>query len=77
MEKDLIEYIVKSLVDEPSDVFVRIVEGNAGAVMELKVAPDDIGKVIGKHGRVVKSIRILLQATAAKAGRRAVLEVLG
>lgn len=76
MEKDLIEYIVKSLVDDPSAVSVQVVEGDDSLILELKVGPDDVGKVIGKHGRVVKAVRTLLQAAAAKAGRRAVLEIL-
>ncbi|MDR0684119.1 MAG: KH domain-containing protein [Spirochaetaceae bacterium] len=76
MEKDLIEYIVKSLVDDPSAVSVRIVGGDESPVFELKVGPEDVGKAIGKHGRVVKAVRTLLQATAAKAGRRAMLEIL-
>jgi predicted RNA-binding protein YlqC (UPF0109 family) len=75
-EKDLIEYIVKSLVDDPSLVSVRVVEAETSFVLELRVGQDDVGKVIGKHGRVVKAIRVLLQSASAKAGRRAVLEIL-
>lgn len=76
MEKDLIEYIVKSLVSDPSAVSINVVEGDASLVLELRVGPDDVGKIIGKHGRVVKSIRVLLQAASAKAGRRISLEIL-
>ncbi|MDR2445096.1 MAG: KH domain-containing protein [Spirochaetaceae bacterium] len=76
MEKDLIEYIVKSLVDDPSVVSVRVDEKDASFILELSVGQEDIGKVIGKHGRVIKAIRVLLQAVAAKAGKRAVLEIL-
>ncbi|MDR3356771.1 MAG: KH domain-containing protein [Spirochaetaceae bacterium] len=76
MEKDLFEYIVKPLVDDPSAVSVNVVEGDASLVLELSVGPGDIGKVIGKHGRVAKALRALLQAASAKAGKRAVLEIL-
>jgi predicted RNA-binding protein YlqC (UPF0109 family) len=76
LEKDLIEYIVKSLVDDPSVVSVRVDEKDASFILELSVGQEDIGKVIGKHGRVIKAIRVLLQAVAAKAGKRAVLEIL-
>ncbi|MDR0553563.1 MAG: KH domain-containing protein [Treponema sp.] len=76
MEKDLIEYIAKSLVDDPAQVNVSIVEGEKSTVLELRVAPNDIGKVIGKHGRIAKAIRTVLQASAAKTGSRAVLEIL-
>jgi predicted RNA-binding protein YlqC (UPF0109 family) len=76
MEKDLIEYIAKSLVDNPSEVTVCVVEGEKATVLELRVAPDDIGKVIGKHGRIAKAIRTVLQAAAAKSGKHTVLEIL-
>jgi predicted RNA-binding protein YlqC (UPF0109 family) len=76
MEKDLVEYIVKSLVDDPASVEVNMVEGEKSTILELKVAPDDIGKVIGKHGRIAKAIRTILLASTAKDGKRAVLEIL-
>ena len=76
MEKDLVEYIAKSLVDDPSSVNVAVVEGEKSTILELRVAPDDIGKVIGKHGRIVKAIRTVLQAATAKGGRHTVLEIL-
>lgn len=76
MEKDLVEYIAKSLVDDPSQVEVTIIEGEKSTILELKVASEDIGKVIGKHGRIAKSIRTVLQAAAAKAGKHTVLEIL-
>ena len=76
MEKDLIEYIAKSLVDNPSDVSVNLVEGEKSTILELRVAPDDIGKVIGKHGRIAKAMRTLLQAATAKSGKHTVLEIL-
>ena len=76
MEKDLIEYIAKSLVDSPSDVNVNLVEGEKSTILELRVAPDDIGKVIGKHGRIAKAMRTVLQAAMAKSGKHTVLEIL-
>ena len=76
MEKDLIEYIAKSLVDDPSKVYVNVVEGEKSTILELRVAEDDMGKVIGKQGRIAKSIRIILIAATAKTGRHVVLEIL-
>ncbi|NCD05709.1 MAG: KH domain-containing protein [Spirochaetia bacterium] len=76
MEKNLVEYIVKSLVDFPDDVAVNVVEGEKSTILELKVATEDIGKVIGKQGRIAKAIRTILSATATKGGKRAVLEIL-
>jgi predicted RNA-binding protein YlqC (UPF0109 family) len=76
MEKDLVEYIAKSLVDNPSQVVVNIVEGEKSTILELRVAPDDIGKVIGKHGRIAKAIRTVLQAAIARTGKHTVLEIL-
>ena len=76
MEKDLVEYIVKSLVDEPAGVEVTVIEGEQSTVLELRVAPWDIGKVIGKHGRIAKAIRTILLAATVKDGKRAVLEIL-
>jgi predicted RNA-binding protein YlqC (UPF0109 family) len=76
MEKDLVEYIVKSLVDDASAVTVNVIEGEKSTILELKVASDDIGKVIGKHGRIAKAIRTVLQAATAKSGKHTVLEIL-
>jgi hypothetical protein len=74
--KELIEYIAKALVDNPERVDVTEVEGERVTVYELRVGEGDLGKVIGKHGRTAKSIRTLLNAAAAKEGKRAVLEIL-
>ncbi len=74
--KELIEYIVKSLVDHPDDVQVAEVAGKAGIVVELRVAPEDMGRIIGKNGRVINSIRALLQVRADKLGQQVSLEVL-
>jgi predicted RNA-binding protein YlqC (UPF0109 family) len=76
MEKDLVEYIVKSLVDDPASVEVTVVEGEKSTILELRVAAADIGKVIGKHGRIAKAIRTVLQAATAKSGKRTALEIL-
>jgi hypothetical protein len=76
MEKDLIEYLAKSLVDDPSQVQVNVVEGEKSTILELRVAGSDIGKVIGKHGRIAKAIRTVLQASSARSGKHTVLEIL-
>ncbi|MDR2371015.1 MAG: KH domain-containing protein [Treponema sp.] len=76
MEKDLVEYIVKALVDDPGSVEVSVVEGEKSTILELRVAPDDIGKVIGKHGRIAKAIRTVLQAATARSGKHTTLEIL-
>ncbi|MFA6507403.1 MAG: KH domain-containing protein [Treponemataceae bacterium] len=76
MEKDLIEYIAKSLVDDPTAVNVNVIEADKSLILELRVAPEDIGKVIGKHGRIAKAIRTVLSASSVKSGKRAVLEIL-
>jgi len=76
VEKELVEYIAKSLVDDPSGVVVNMVEGEKSTILELKVSEGDIGKVIGKHGRIAKAIRTILSASSMKSGKRAVLEIL-
>ena len=76
MEKELVEFVVKNLVDKPEEVVVDVVEGEKSTILELHVASDDIGKVIGKQGRIAKAIRTILRATATKDGKRAVLEIL-
>jgi predicted RNA-binding protein YlqC (UPF0109 family) len=65
--KELVEYIARSLVDNPEAVQVTEIEGERSIIIELRVAPDDMGKVIGKQGKIAKSIRTLTKATAAKA----------
>jgi len=76
LEKDLVEYIAKSLVDDPDNVSVNIIEGEKSTILELRVSQDDIGKVIGKHGRIAKAVRTVLSAAASKTGKRVVLEIL-
>ncbi|HOV38128.1 MAG TPA: KH domain-containing protein [Spirochaetales bacterium] len=76
MEKELVEYIAKAIVDEPDQVEVNIIEGEKSTILELKVSQNDIGKVIGKHGRIAKAVRTILSAAATKTGKRVVLEIL-
>ena len=73
--KDLIEYIVKSLVDHPEDVRITEIDGERTIIFELRCHADDVGKVIGKSGKTVSAIRTLLNTAAAKQNRRAMLEV--
>ena len=75
-QKELVEYIAKSLVDSPELVEVREAEGEQGAVLELSVSRDDLGKIIGKQGRTARAIRTLLGAVSAKTKKRVVLEIL-
>jgi hypothetical protein len=74
--KDLIKYIAESLVDNPEQVTVKVVEGNQTSVLELKVAKEDLGKVIGKQGRTARAMRTILSAASAKIKKRAVLEII-
>jgi hypothetical protein len=74
--KDLIEHIAKALVDHPEQVKVSEVEGEKTSVLELSVAKEDLGKVIGKEGRTAKAIRVILGATSAKLKKRYVLEII-
>ena len=76
LEKDLVEYIAKSLVDDPENVSVSIIEGEKSTILELRVSQDDIGKVIGKHGRIAKAVRTVRSAAAKKRKKRVVLEIL-
>lgn len=76
MQRELIEYIAKSLVDDPSSVVVEEREGDKETVLALKVATSDIGKVIGKQGRIAHAIRTLLSACSGKSGKRFMLEIL-
>jgi predicted RNA-binding protein YlqC (UPF0109 family) len=76
VEKELVEYMAKSLVDDPGGVTVNIIEGEKSTILELKVADNDIGKVIGKHGRIAKAMRTILSAAATKQEKRVVLEIL-
>jgi predicted RNA-binding protein YlqC (UPF0109 family) len=74
--KELIEMIAKALVDHPEEVVVRPIEGEQSTVLELRVAANDLGKVIGKQGRTARSIRTILGAAGMKLKRRFTLEIL-
>jgi hypothetical protein len=74
--KDLVVFIAKALVDQPGDVVVTEVEGEQASVLELRVAKDDMGKVIGKQGRTAKAIRTVVNAAATRLKKRAVLEII-
>ena len=73
---ELVEYIAKALVDHPENVSVNQVEGEQSVILELKVDPEDMGKVIGKQGRIAKAIRTVVKAAAAKEGKRVVVEII-
>ena len=73
--KELIERIARALVDKPEEVTVTAVEGSQSTVLELKVAKDDLGKIIGKQGRTARSLRTILGAASGKKKRRVVLEI--
>ena len=74
--KDLITYIAQALVDNPDQVKVSEVEGNQTSVLELKVAKEDLGKIIGKQGRTARAMRTILSAASAKIKKRTVLEII-
>lgn len=74
--KDLIELISKKLVEHPDDVVVSVIENEDGQVFELRVNPEDMGRVIGKNGRVAKAVRTLIGSAAAKANVRATLDII-
>jgi predicted RNA-binding protein YlqC (UPF0109 family) len=74
--KDLIEYIAKALVDHPDQVRVSEIQGERTSVIELSVAKDDLGKVIGKQGRTARAIRAILGAASANLGNHSVLEII-
>ncbi|RJQ84943.1 MAG: KH domain-containing protein [Desulfobacteraceae bacterium] len=74
--KDLVKYVAQALVDHPEEVSVNEIEGNQMSVLELKVAKDDLGKIIGKQGRTAQALRTLLSAASAKHKKRTVLEII-
>ena len=75
--RELIEYIARSLVDKPEDVDVKEVVGERTSVIELSVAKEDLGKVIGKQGRTARAMRTILSAASTKVNKRSVLEIIG
>ena len=72
---ELVEYIAKSLVDNPEEVSVNEVESSKSVTIELKVADEDMGKIIGKQGRIAKAIRTVVKAAAIKQNKRVVVEI--
>lgn len=73
--KELLEYMVRLLVDHPNDVWITEVDGAKTAIFELRCHAEDIGKIIGKSGKTISAIRVILGTAAAKQGRRAMVEV--
>lgn len=76
--KELVEVIAKALVDQPNEVFVRELEAREpdSVVLELKVASDDMGKIIGKQGRIAKALRTVVKAAATKDGKKVIIDIL-
>ena len=74
--EELVASIAKSLVDKPEEVQVNKTESKQGVVIELKVADEDIGKIIGKQGRIAKALRTVVKAAAAKTGEKVVVEIM-
>jgi len=75
--KELVEYLAKGLVDKPDAVRVERVERDGAVVLELHVAPDDVGKVIGRQGRTARALRTIVRASGARSNERALLEIVG
>ena len=74
--KELLEYLAKALVDHPDDVQIETIEGERSVILQLRVHPDDVGKVIGKQGRIANALRTLVKAAATKQGKNAIVEIL-
>ena len=74
--KELVQYLAKSLVSNPDAVEVKEIEGETASVLELKVAKEDLGRIIGKQGRTANSIRTILNAAASRTNRKVVLEII-
>ncbi|WP_031341788.1 MULTISPECIES: KH domain-containing protein [Eubacteriales] len=74
--KELLESIARALVDFPDEVFVNEIQNEKSIILELKVAKDDMGKVIGKQGRIAKAIRTVVKAAAVKDNRRVVVDII-
>ena len=73
--RNLVEFVARSLVEDPGAVQVHEVHAAPAVVYQLRVAPGDVGRIIGKHGRTAQALRILLAASAARSGQRAALEI--
>lgn len=76
MFRELVETIIKSLVNDPASVEVKELEGSASIVLEIRVAEGDVGRIIGRNGRVINAIRTIMQSLAAKEDKRVTIEVL-
>lgn len=74
--RELVEYMARSLVDNPDQVDVTQVEGERSLILELRVAPEDMGKIIGKQGRIAKAIRTVVNAAAVKENKRVMVEII-
>lgn len=74
--KELLELIARSLVDYPDEVFINEIEGERSIILELRVSKEDMGKVIGKQGRIAKAIRTVVKAAAVKENKRVVVEII-
>ena len=75
--QELVEFLAKGLVDKPDEVRVERVEKDGALVLELHVAPDDVGKVIGRQGRIARALRTIVRASGARSNERALLEIVG
>lgn len=74
--KELVEFMAKSLVDNPDSVVVNEVNGEQSITLKLTVAPEDMGKIIGKQGRIAKAIRTVIKAVAVKQNKRVIVEII-
>jgi hypothetical protein len=74
--KEILEYVARFLVDSPDQVRVSTLEGQRAVILQLQVAPEDMGKIIGKSGRVAKALRTLIHAAALREGRSAIVEII-
>ena len=76
MSKEIVEYLARRLVDEPDEVSVEEIERDGAVVLQLHVAKDDVGKVIGRQGRIARALRTIVRASAARREQRVMLEIL-
>ena len=74
--KDLVEYIVKALVDKPDEVEIKQTEAESLTILEIKVSPEDVGKIIGKEGRIANAIRTIVKSAGAKDRKRVTVEIM-
>lgn len=73
--EEFVAYLIKNMVNQPQDVDIRSMEGESGLLIEIRVAPEDIGKIVGKRGNVIRSLRTLAMTIGARLGRRIHLEI--